>query len=223
PVLSPGARRRLLAAATIALAACGLVFLALSGSTPFTTNRATPTLRLGAFVFATQEGGAEVEATVSARLAPTDYEHPTGAFAVRYPEGWQIDESDREALFTGPDDQAEILIRFDVPAGKVDLKASLQNWAAARYGSLPDFTSGKQIEQADGSLLQLAAFTGDDEIHRAADTFAEEHEGVIFVESFVAVTGLHDAYLPLFVEIANSFQHNAHAARAAASAAGQLP
>lgn len=198
-----------------------MIFLAVSGSSPFVARRPTPSLPLGAIAFATQEGGAEIDAAINAPLAPTDYQHPSGAFAVSYPQGWQIDESDREVLISGPDDAAEILIRFDVLTGAVDLSKYLQSWVADRYGGFADFTPGKRIEQPDGSLLLLAAFTGDDELHRAADTFGEEHEGAVFIESFVAVTGLHDAYLPLFTEIANSFQYNARAARQAA--AGQSP
>ena len=221
PTLTPSARRRALIGVALTLAACGMIFLAVSGSSPFTASRPTLALPLGAFVFATQEAGIEVDATIVAPLAPTDYQHPSGAFAVSYPQGWQIDESDREVQFAGPDDAAEIVVRFDVLTGTVDLSKYLQSWVAYRYGGFADFTPGKRIDQLDGSLLLLAAFTGDDEIHRAADTFGEEHEGAVFIESFVAVTGLHDAYLPVFTEIANSFQYNARAARQAA--AGQSP
>lgn len=219
----PVALRRVLVGAASALATCGLLLLVFSGSTALTRPAVSPSLPGAGFAFATEGEETEPRAAVAVPLALSYYEHPSGAFIVRYPQDWQLDESERQALFLGPDDLAEILIRFEAPAEVVDLTVYLEHWVTGRYGAMADFKLGQQISQLDGSMLLLSSFTGGDGVRRVADTFGEAHEGVVFVESFVAATGLHDAYLPAFNEVINSLQYNSGAALAAEAAAPQSP
>lgn len=90
-------------------------------------------------------------------IASQPYRHPSGAFAINYPDGWQIDEAEDSVQFTSPDEQAaqfSVTFASSEAVSDGDFERDLrQTW-----GDLPDFT----IQTPDSSQLPerwSAAFT----------------------------------------------------------------
>jgi hypothetical protein len=66
-------------------------FLSTQASQPLSFNRPPPTLAPEAPIIT---------------IAASPYRHPSGAFAIKYPDAWQIDESEDSVQFTAPDEAA---------------------------------------------------------------------------------------------------------------------
>jgi hypothetical protein len=78
-------------------------------------------------------------------IAAEPYQHPSGAFSVRYPEGWQLDEAEDSVQFTGPEDSGQFSVTF-VGAGAM-VQANYSGDLQATWGDLPAFV----IERIDAT------------------------------------------------------------------------
>lgn len=84
-------------------------------------------------------------------IAATPYRHPSGAFTINYPDGWQIDESEDSAQFTAPGEEAvQFSITFTssvaAPAGE---QSEYERDLRQTWGDLPSFT----IQNLDPSQM----------------------------------------------------------------------
>ena len=74
-------------------------------------------------------------------IAATPYRHPSGAFTINYPDGWQIDESEDSAQFTAPDEgAAQLSVTFtSSPAATADEQSEYERDLRQTWGDLPAF------------------------------------------------------------------------------------
>ncbi len=137
-------------ALVIVLLCAGLGLLAIQIALPDTSSSAPagnlPPPRLAA-ARSTRPPARALADSPALTIAPTPYRHPSGAFTVIYPDVWQVDESEDAALFTAPDDSAQISASFTNTnaAGQLlppapDLPALGAQELQAAWGDLSSFT-----------------------------------------------------------------------------------
>ncbi len=153
-------------------------------------------------------------------FASQPYRHPSGAFGVRYPDGWQIDEAEDAALFTAPDDSAQFSIAFTLldSAAVGSFPAFAESKLRADWSDLPSFTIS-QIESPAPSDHWRASFTFDqtsppDGALTTVTALAifQMQDGVLFIGIFLAQTDLQNRIATLYQAIADSLVLDSQAA-----------
>lgn len=89
-------------------------------------------------------------------IASKSYRHPSGAFSVKYPDGWQTDESEDAVLFTAPDDSAQYSVSFRKAAstGSTDLNNIVRLYVQSGWGDLPKF----KLEKVEANSIANKSF-----------------------------------------------------------------
>ncbi len=138
---------------------------------------------------------------------------------MRYPQGWQIDETEDAALFTAPDDSASFSVNFmaaDPTVGN-DLAAWAEADLRAGWGDLLGFTL--QSASAFFADYWSAGFTYDQPAapdHPAMPMtglgIVQLREGVIFRQTYLARTDLVNNVANAFQAIYESLVIDSHAA-----------
>lgn len=153
-------------------------------------------------------------------FAATLYRHPSGAFSVRYPDGWQIDEAEDAALFTAPDDTAQFSIAFTLLDSSAipSFPALAESELRAAWGDLPSFTIS-QIESPSTSDRWISSFTFDQPLppdgapaRVTALAIFQMQDGVLFNETFLAQADLQNRIATPFQAIADSLVIDSQAA-----------
>ncbi len=153
-------------------------------------------------------------------FASQPYRHPSGAFSVRYPDGWQIDEAEDAALFTAPDDTAQFSIAFTLlDSSAVDsFPAFAESELRAEWSDLPSFAIS-QIESPSTSDRWMAYFTFDQTpppdgapTRLTALAIFQMQDGVLFNETFLAQADLQNRIATPFQAIADSLVIDSQAA-----------
>ncbi len=145
-------------------------------------------------------------------LAADPYRYPSGAFTLRYPAGWQIDESEDAAQFTAPDNAGQFSLTF-TPTGAGPLPAdAYERDLRQMWSDLPAFST----EAIDSTGLPdgwHATFSFDQ--HSFPDQGPVRMNGLAFywlrqnvLYTFTALTQAHArvTLIPLFQSVADSVQ-----------------
>lgn len=147
-------------------------------------------------------------------LAVALYHHSSGAFSVRYPDGWQVDESEDTALFTAPDESAQFAVNVVPVDPATQVSAFADSQLRAAWGDLPNFAiDGTQWEDR-ASLTQWSATFGFDQtvlpdrrlIHVRGAAIVQLREGWAFTQTYLARDGFPQTLVNAFQMIVNSLQ-----------------
>ncbi len=152
-------------------------------------------------------------------FAATFYRHPSGAFSVRYPDGWQIDEAEDAALFTAPDDSAQFSITFTVlDSAPVDsFPAFAESQLRAAWSDMPSFTMNQITSPASPDRWR-ATFTFEQTVPGGGPTrltaiaLFQMRDGVLFSETFLALADFQNQIAAPFQAIADSLVLDSQAA-----------
>ena len=147
-------------------------------------------------------------------LATDFYHHPSGALSIRYPEGWQIDESEDTALFTAPDDSAQFAVNFAPTDPGTHLSAFADSQLRAAWGDLPNFAIEGTHSDDKASLIQWSAAFGFDQTvlpdrrltHVRGLAIVQLRQGWAFAQTYLARDGSPQAIVSAFQSIAESLQ-----------------
>lgn len=155
-------------------------------------------------------------------IAANPYRHPSGAFSVLYPDGWQIDESEDSAQFTAPDDAGQFSVTFAL-TGAVTGSASNGDYESGlrtTWGDLPAF-SIDEIDPAGTPDRWSAAFSFDqtlipdrDTVRIVGFTLCLPRQGVLYQFTALMQSDFRESLLPVFQSIANSLQTDPNSALA---------
>lgn len=153
-------------------------------------------------------------------FAAQPYRHPSGAFSVRYPNGWQIDEAEDAALFTAPDDTAQFSIAFTILDSSAipSFPAFAESTLRAAWNDLPSFAIS-QIESPSASGRWMAYFTFDQTpppdgapARLTALAIFQLRDGVLFDETFLAQADFQNRMAAPFRAVADSLVIDSQAA-----------
>ena len=151
-------------------------------------------------------------------IAADPYQHPSGAFRIKHPDGWQIDESEDSAQFTGADDVGEFSVAFRIlePASNGDYESDVRT----TWGDLPTF-SLNNIDSAGLPDRWIAAFSFDQTLLPDQTTVAMNgltiylpRENVLYTFTAVSQSAASETLLPLFRSLADSLEAAPIAAQA---------
>ncbi|MCC6192627.1 MAG: hypothetical protein IT318_26695 [Anaerolineales bacterium] len=140
-------------------------------------------------------------------LSAQPYEHPSGAFSVRLPEGWENDEKDSSIFVTSPDDVVAIEISF-INVGQEFtedvLFAFIQSVEDNWFATFPNYEPGDIEPQTDGSYgiyktLELASGTP-----QTVFSYYWQLGTVIYEQDFWVDSDAYDQYVDGLLEVANS-------------------
>jgi hypothetical protein len=217
-------KRLVLAPLMLALAALALAALACGGSVePTATPLPRPTQRpvntstpvataddpdpTRAPTDAPEPSATPGSQNVAFTLNPEPYAHPSGAFTLQLPEGWEIDEKDNSVFVTSPDNVVAIEISF-INVGKVFDEETLftfihsveDNW----FATFPEYEAGDLEPQSDGSYgvyktLELSGGTP-----QTVFSYYWQLGTVIFEQDFWVDTDAYETYVDGLLEVANS-------------------
>jgi hypothetical protein len=147
-------------------------------------------------------------------LSEEAYAHPSGAFTIRLPEGWENDEKDNSIFVTSPDNVVAIEISY-INVGKVFDEETLftfiqsveDNW----FATFPEYDAGDFEPQPDGSYgvfktLELSSGTP-----QTVFSYYWQVDTVIFEQDFWVDSDAYDQYIDGLLEIANSMTTDAAA------------
>ncbi|MCC7357997.1 MAG: hypothetical protein IT317_00870 [Anaerolineales bacterium] len=135
------------------------------------------------------------------------YDHPSGAFSVLLPVGWERDEKDNSIFVTSPDSVVAIELSF-VNAGKTlsaeELGSFIQSVEANWFATFPDYTAGELEEQPDGSIgvaktLELSSGTP-----QTVFSYYWQDGQVVYEQDFWVDTDAYDDYVDSLLAVANS-------------------
>jgi hypothetical protein len=142
-------------------------------------------------------------------IAAAPYHHPSGAFTIAYPDGWQIDESEDSVQFTAPEEDAgQFSVTFvsGAAASDGDYARDLQS----RWGDLAGFV----IQKTDATTLPdhwSAMFTFNQTLPPNQASVQIQGMSVYWPRTpllymFVALAPQHSSNWPVLQSIANSLQ-----------------
>ena len=141
-------------------------------------------------------------------LAAEPYAHPSGAFSLTLPEGWEIDEKDNSIFVIAPDNEAAIEVSFinvGAPLDEEGLNSFIQavedNW----FGTYPNYDVFEPEVQADGSIGVLKTLDLEEGgTPQTVFSYYWQEGQVVFEQDFWVDTELYDAYVASLLEVANS-------------------
>ena len=153
-------------------------------------------------------------------IAANPYRHPSGAFSVLYPDGWQIDESEDSAQFSAPDDAGQFSVTFAL-AGAVtgpEPNGGYESDLRTTWGDLPAF-SIDEIDSAGMPDRWLATFSFDQTlipdrgtVRIVGFTLYLPRQGVLYQFTALMQSDFRDSLGPIFRSIANSLQTDPNSA-----------
>ncbi len=152
--------------------------------------------------------------TASNEFDLVPYDHPSGAFSVGLPDGWEQEESDSRVLVTSPDAVVAIDITF-YNAGKPLDKEALTNFInsveANWFGSFPNYVAGDLVDQSDGSIGVLKTMELNSGTPQTVLSYYWQDGDVIYETDFWIDTVAYDEYVDQMVAVANSVTTDADA------------
>ncbi len=219
----------------LALLALALAALACGGGNaqPTETAKPRPTQR-------PQATATEVEAEPTDRPDPTNvpdpdptqatgtgsdfsvsadaYRHPSGAFSINLPVGWEIDERDSSIFLLSPDKVVAIEISFVNAGAPLDegslnsfIQAVEENW----FATYANYAAADPEAQGDGSIGVAKTLELEDGTPQTVFSYYWQAGQVVYEQDFWVNTDQYDAYLDGLLEVANSMTTDATAGEAA--------
>jgi len=152
-----------------------------------------------------------------------DYEHPKGAFTIKYPAGWEVDDRSSEGeavvVFQNPNGVSFVMVEV-YPTSKNMTKKEV----VAKLESVVDESIGKNVDNYEekpakgidnDSASKVFQFTikdaDDNEVSVAGVMILQEHDGMLSYLRVVLPTDMTEANSDMLDEIGNSFTVNTDA------------
>lgn len=135
------------------------------------------------------------------------YDHPSGAFSVQLPVGWERDEKDNSVFVTSPDSVVAIELSY-INVGQTfsadELRSFIQSVEDNWFATFPNYEAGDQEEQPDGSIgvaktLELSSGTP-----QTVFSYYWQDGQVIYEQDFWVDSVSYDDYVESLLAIANS-------------------
>jgi hypothetical protein len=146
-------------------------------------------------------------------LSATAYDHASGLFSVTLPDGWEVKDRSSSVFADAPGSIASIEISFLSTGVELDAEALTKlidaneaNW----FATFDNYAEVSREPQSDGSLGILKTLDFDGHPQVVASYYWQDGV-VVFEQDFWANSDLYDAYLPGFLEVANSMTTDASA------------
>jgi hypothetical protein len=159
----------------------------------------------------TEATNGEAPFTLSAEA----YSHPSGAFSLVLPEGWEIDERDNSIFVTAPDNEAAIEVSYINAGAPLDeaalnsfILAVEENW----FATYPNYEAFEPEVQGDGSIGVLKTLDLEEGgTPQTVFSYYWQEGQVVYEQDFWADTDVYDAYVDGLIEVANSMTTDAAA------------
>lgn len=153
-------------------------------------------------------------------LAAEPYTHPTGAFSIALPEGWEITERDNSVFVTSPGSESAIEISFVNAGAPLDedglssfIQAVEDNW----FATYPNYEVFEPEVQSDGSIGVLKTLDLEEGgTPQTVFSYYWQEGQIVFEQDFWVDTDLYDAYVTGLLDVANSMSTDIAAGELAA-------
>jgi hypothetical protein len=143
------------------------------------------------------------------RLSDNDFVHQSGAFSLRLPEDWEIDEKNNSVFVTSPDDVVAIEITFtnvgiafDETALANYINAVEENW----FGSFASYQPGPFEPQSDGSIGVFKTLELSSGIPQTAFSYYWQEGTVVYTQDFWVDSDQYEHYVAGLLQVANSMR-----------------
>lgn len=150
--------------------------------------------------------GATDSGSASITLAADPFVHSTGAFTIRLPEGWQVDERNYSVAAVESGNGASVQMYFDNVGVQFDtttrdkyIKAIEENF----YGTYANYKLSSQEEQQDGSIGVFKTFDVDS-VSFHISTYYWQAGTVMYIQDLWIPQSVYDSYIDPLLEVANS-------------------
>ena len=134
--------------------------------------------------------------------------HPSGAFSLVLPEGWEIDERDNSIFVTAPDNEAAIEIssvNAGAPLDEESLSAFIQAVEENWFATYPSYEAFEPEVQSDGSIGVLKTLDLEEGgTPQTVFSYYWQVGQVVYEQDFWVDTDLYDAYVDGLLDVANS-------------------
>jgi hypothetical protein len=152
----------------------------------------------------TEDLGGDINFTLSAE----PYTHPSGAFSLTLPEGWEIDERDNSIFVVSPDNVVAIEVSYVNVAEPLDedgltsfIMAVEDNW----FATYPNYAAGDLEPQVDGSLGVFKTLELEEGgTPQSVFSYYWQEEQIVYEQDFWVNSDEYDAYVDGLLEVANS-------------------
>jgi hypothetical protein len=172
---------------------------------PQSTATLQPTAAVGPTEAVPTRTPGSAEAPV---IGEEPWDHPSGAFSIRLPDGWDIEEQDNSVFVTAPDDVSSIEVlyinvgvEFDEAMLNAFIEAVEENW----FGGFADYERGDFELQADGSIGVFKTLTYND-VEQNVFSYYWQEGTVVYEEDFWVTAEAYDLYVDGLLEVANSIE-----------------
>jgi hypothetical protein len=144
------------------------------------------------------------------------YTHPSGAFTITFPDGWEITEYANSTGALSPDGVASVTVYFENAGYTLDAEG-ITNYAnnieANYYGSYENYTQSSVEPQNDGSTGIFKTLDSDGVQYDVA-TYYWQDGTTLFIQDWWVASSEYDALSDGLVEVSNTMTWNGAAAAA---------
>ena len=141
------------------------------------------------------------------QLAQAAYDHPSGAFSVTLPDGWEVKDRDFSVFVNAPDSVASIEISFVTTGVELDadglgklIDANETNW----FAGFDSYAEESREPQNDGSIGVLKTLVLADGTPQTVFSYYWAEGTIVYEQDFWVNTDQYDAYIGGLLDVANS-------------------
>lgn len=156
-------------------------------------------------------GGGQVGAIT---LSASAYTHPTGAFSINFPEGWEVTERLSSVSADSPEGAASVTVYIENAGTPLDAEAltSYSNAIEANYyASYTNYSQSSIDAQDDGSIGIFKTLESDGVAYEVASYYWQDGN-TLFIEDYWVAADQYDALSGGLLEVINSMTWNGPAA-----------
>jgi hypothetical protein len=139
-------------------------------------------------------------------LSSGQYTHPSGAFAITFPEGWEVTEYEHSTGATSPDGVASVTVYFENAGYTLDaesLTAYSNNIESNYYASYENYSQSSIEPQNDGSIGIFKTLDSDGVQYDIA-TYYWQDGTTLFIQDWWVASDQYDALSDGLVEVSNT-------------------
>lgn len=148
-------------------------------------------------------------------LSDEPYEHPTGGFTIRLPEGWDVEEQDYSIFVTSPDGVVAFEISY-INVGRTfddeDLTTFIDAVETNFFATYPAYEVGEYEPQSDGSILVYKTLELNSGLPQVVFSYYQQEGTVIFEQDYWVDEVAIDQYTEGLLAVANSMTFDPDAA-----------
>ena len=152
------------------------------------------------------DNGGNTGGDSSIVLSSTPYTHPTGAFAISFPEGWEVSEYNNSGAAYSPDGAASVTVYFENAGYGLDadsLTNYINNIETNFYGSYPNYSQSSVEPQSDGSVGVFKTLDSDGVQYEVATYYWQDGTS-LFIQDWWVTSDQYDALSDGLLDVTNS-------------------